>query len=306
MGSPYHHYIIADENIIPESHEKYYSEKVVRLKCYQPNDRKRTVSTQCPSRKEVGLPEDAIVYCSLNGFQKLNRATFLLWLKILSRVPNSVLWLLSDLKESQATLLEIADTNGVSSSRLVFAGSLPNPDHLARYQLADIFLDNMPYGAHTTAADSLWMGTPIVTLPGQSFASRVCSSLLNAVGLEDLVAKDEEDYIDRAVTLGKDKNQLRALKRHLLSKRNEALLFDSPTLVSDLEKLYTIMWNDYQSGCLPRPDLHNLDIYREISVNIDHEAIGLINRANNDTIYLSSLKRRDIFAKIQKDVRLWN
>ena len=177
MGSPYHHYIIADEHIIPKGYEIYYSEKVERLSCYQPNDRKRTVSANIPMRSDEGLPEGAFVYRCRNGTQKITPQTFARWMTILGQVPGSVLWLLGGTDDTNARLKSLAEQTGVSPERLIFAGRKPNSEHLARYALADLFLDTFPYGAHTTAADAMWMGVPIVTTPGMSFASRVCASL---------------------------------------------------------------------------------------------------------------------------------
>lgn len=172
MGTPYDHYIVADPTIIPPEHEIYYSEKVVRLPCYQPNDRKRVVADRRPTRAEAGLPDNAFVYCSLNGMQKITARVFDRWMKILAGVPNSVLWLLSGAPEANQRLQQAAVARGVSAGRLIFAQKMPNPQHLARYPLADLFLDSMPYGAHTTAADSLWMNVPIITLPGRSALRR--------------------------------------------------------------------------------------------------------------------------------------
>lgn len=305
MGSPYHNYIIADEVIIPKSHEKYYSEKVARLKCYQPNDRKKSISEKIPLRSDFRLPEEAFVYCSMNGFQKLNLSTFKLWLSIISQVPNSVLWLLSDLNSSHEILRGIAKSYGISAERLIFTGPLPNPDHLARYRLADLFLDSMPYGAHTTAADCLWMGTPIITLPGQSFASRVCASLLTASDLKELIAINAEDYVEKAVSLALNKKKYSLIKKQLVSKRDKCLLFNSPQLVKDLEDLYASMWNDFINGSLPKPNLLNIDIYHDISVQLEHENIGLINRSDNDTIYYNLMQKLNDYLQIPRDGRLW-
>src|SRR5262249_20769972 len=161
---PYHHYIVADAAIIPPGDEIYYSEKVLRLPCYQPNDRKRTVGAR-PTRAQVGLPDNKMVYCSFNGTQKLTARVFKRWMAVLRGVPDSVLWLLTGTEETNLRLKNAAAEHGVAPERLIFAPRAANPDHLARYPLADVFLDSMPYGAHTTAADSLWMNVPVVTLP---------------------------------------------------------------------------------------------------------------------------------------------
>ena len=169
-GSSYHHYIIADDWIIPESHAIYYSEKVLRLPCYQPNDRKRIVAPERPSRTECGLPEEAMIFCCFNGLHKVSRFAFERWMRILKRVPGSVLWLLATEGPTTERLREVAGTFGVAAERLVFAQTAPNPQHLARYPLADLFLDTAPYGAHTTASGALWMGVPILTVCHQGAA----------------------------------------------------------------------------------------------------------------------------------------
>lgn len=153
MGTPYHHYIVADPIIIPEGSEIFYSEKVLRLPCYQPNDRKRVVAERRPTRAEVGLPESAFVFCSFNGMQKITPRVFQRWMAVLARVPNGVLWLLTGTVESNDRLRKAAAQAGIAPDRIVFADKKFNPDHLARYPLADLFLDSMPYGAHTTAAE---------------------------------------------------------------------------------------------------------------------------------------------------------
>ena len=237
MGTPYHHYIIADPFIIPPDLEVYYSEKVVRLPCYQPNDRRRVVAERCPTRAEMGLPEGAFVYCSLNGMQKITPRTFDRWMTILGRVPGSVLWLLTGTDDTNERLRKLAAEYGVASERIVFAAKMPNPEHLARYRLADLFLDCLPYGAHTTAADLLWMNVPILTLPGRSFASRVCASLVRAAGVSELVCSTPDEFVARAVELAQDREKLAAIKLKLAAGRNSCLLFDTPQLVFHLEEL---------------------------------------------------------------------
>jgi predicted O-linked N-acetylglucosamine transferase (SPINDLY family) len=202
MGSPYHHYIIADDWIIPKSAEIYYSETVLRLPCYQPNDRQRAVSPSVPTRAEAGLPPEAMVYCCFNATHKITRFTFERWMSILRRVPHAVLWLLGPSEASRKRLRDFASARGVAPERLIFAEKLANPHHLARHLLADLFLDTVPYGAHTTASDALWMGVPVLTLSGRSFASRVGGSLVRAAGLPELVCATAEAYVERAVALG--------------------------------------------------------------------------------------------------------
>lgn len=305
MGTPYHHYIIADSNIIPEDHEIFYSEKVVRLPCYQPNDRKRVVAAGRPSRADAGLPENAFVYCSLNGMQKITPRTFQRWMTILGRVPDSVLWLLTGTDDANARLRKAAEEQGISPERIVFAQKMLNPEHLARYPLADLFLDSLPYGAHTTAADSLWMNVPILTLPGRSFAARVCLSVLRAAGVGELECATPEAYVERAVEFGHNREKLAAVKAKLAAGRGSCLLFDTPRLVSHLEDLYRQMWSDFKNGTLPVPNLHNLEIYHEIGLGLDLENIEALSNDAYIALYKEKLAEWDSFYPIRPDERLW-
>ena len=306
MGTPYHHYIIADETIIPKGDEKYYSEKVMRLPCYQPNDRKRTVSQRKPTRAEAGLPENAFVYCSLNGSQKITPRTFERWMAVLARVPNSVLWLLSAGNGADEVLKKAAQDAGIDPARIVFAGKMPNPDHLARYQLANLFLDNLPYGAHTTGADSLWMNVPILTLPGRSFAARVCASLVRAAGVPELECSSAQEYIDRAVEFAMNSEKLKAVKAKLAANRDTCTLFDTPKLARNLEELYRDMWAEYQRGELPKPNLRNLDIYYDIAVELEVENMDAVSDEQYEALYLEKLAARHASYPIEADVRMWS
>jgi predicted O-linked N-acetylglucosamine transferase (SPINDLY family) len=304
MGTPYHHYIIADPYIIPAGHEIYFSEKVLRMPCYQPNDRKRPVAAR-PSRADAGLPEDAFVYCSLNGMQKLTPRVFLRWMEILRRVPNSVLWLLTGTADVNERLRKLAAQEGVSPQRLVFAQKKANPEHLARYPLADLFLDNSPYGAHTTASDALWMGVPILTAPGRSFAARVCGSLVRAAGVPELECATPEVYVERAVEFGLHRERLAAISAKLAAAREKSLLFDTPQLVGNLEDLYRQMWSDYTRGALPVPDLRNLDIYHEIGTELDIENLDLLSDEAYRAIYKQKLVDWNASYPIVTDGRFW-
>jgi predicted O-linked N-acetylglucosamine transferase (SPINDLY family) len=305
MGSPYHHYIIADGHTIPASHELYYSEKVVRLPCYQPNDRRRIVTPSRPPRQEFGLPDDALVYCCLNGLQKLTRLTFERWMLILRHVPDSVLWLLSNDDSTNERIRQLAGQHGIAPERVIFTGSTGNPLHLARYPLADLFLDTIPYGAHTSASDALWMGVPVLTLSGKSFASRVCASLVRAAGLEEMVVATPYDYVRRAIELGRDRQQLAQIRQRLIAGRDSCLLFDTPRLVRHLEDLYRQMWNDFLRGERPRPDLRNLDIYHEIGVTEDLAAAESLSDEAYLSLYRMRLADRDAVAPLGPDGRLW-
>jgi predicted O-linked N-acetylglucosamine transferase (SPINDLY family) len=305
MASPYHQYIIADDWIIPKDHEIYYSEQVLRLPCYQPNDRHRQVSPVTPTRAAAGLPEDAVVYCCFNGTHKISRFTFDRWLSILEQTPGSVLWLLSGAEESHANLKRYAAARGFDAARLIFAGKLANPDHLARYALADIFLDTTPYGAHTTASDALWMGVPVLTLSGRSFASRVCGSLVRSAGLEDLVCTSPADYVARAVELGRAPALRQSYKDRLAANRDSCTLFDTPGLVRELEALYRQMWTDFQAGKSPTPDLANLDVYLEVGCGQDHDRIEVQAIEDYQGWWREQLAERHRYRAIAPDSRLW-
>lgn len=305
MATPYHHYIIADETIIPEADEIYYSEKVLRLPCYQPNDRNRPVADHKPTRAEAGLPEQAFVYCSFNGPQKITPRTFRRWMTILGRVPHSVMWLLSGQPEANDRLRKFAAECGVAPERLVFAPQMPNPEHLARYPLADLFLDSLPYGAHTTAADALWRGVPIVTMPGRSFASRVCTSLVRSAGVGELACETPEAFVELAVEFANNPEKMAATKARLAEMRDTCALFDTPGLVGNLENLYRQMWADYKRGALPMPDLRNLDVYHQIGAELDLEHIEALSDKAYAALYREKLAAWHSMYPLMPDGRFW-
>lgn len=304
MGSPYHHYLVADDWIIPEASELYYSEKVLRLPCYQPSNRARSVSPSAPTRAQVGLPESGVVYCCFNGAHKISRFTMDRWLSVLAQVPGSVLWLLGSTEGANERLRAYAAQRGIERERLVFADKLANPSHLARYPLADLFLDTTPYGAHTTASDALFMGVPMLTLSGRSFASRVCGSLARAAGIPELVCRTPREYVERAVALGHDPAQLRAIREQLGAHKGSCTLFDMPLLVRSLEGLYQRMWQEQRDGELPRPDLANLDAYLEVGNQTDHEAVEV--QAMDDYLgyWRDKLAQRSRYRPVEPDRRL--
>lgn len=304
MASPYHHYIVADDWIIPESHELYYSERVARIPCYQPSNRRRVVAPQTPTRQQVGLPEDAVVYCCFNGAHKINRFTFDRWLLILGRVPNSVLWLLSSNPVTNERLKRHAVERGIAAERIIFAEKLVNPHHLARYVLADLFLDCTPYGAHTTASDALWMGVPVLTLSGRSFASRVCGSLVRSAGLPELCATSPQEFVDRGVALGTDRAALAELRQRLAAGRDTCTLFDQPLLVRELEGRYSEMWEHYKAGDLPQPDLTNVDVYLSVGSAIKHDELEVQTIEDYHGWWREQLLRRHRVRPIPPDHRL--
>lgn len=305
MGSDYHHYIIADDWIIPPEMEHYYSEAVRRIPCYQPNDRRRGVAESCPTRAEAGLPEDGFVFCCFNGTQKITSHVFDRWMEILKRTPGSVLWLLDSNPETNARLREAAEARGVDRARLVFAPKMPNAHHLARYRLADLFLDTTPYGAHTTASDALWMAVPVLTWSGRCFASRVCGSLVRSAGLAELVVDSAQAYVDKAVEIGADRERAKALRQILETNRDSCVLFDMDLLAGRLEALYAEMIAEHQAGARPKPNLTNLTTYLEIGTALDRDDREMQAELDLDALYRSELARRHLVKAQPADGRLW-
>jgi predicted O-linked N-acetylglucosamine transferase (SPINDLY family) len=305
MGSPYHQYIVADNWIIPEESEAYYSEKVLRLPCYQPNDRKRIVAER-PTRASVGLPDNAFVFCCFNGTQKFTRFHFDRWLEILRRAPGSVLWLLEAEAHINENLAAYAEANGIERCRLIFAPKIANPYHLARYALADLFLDTTPYGAHTTASDALWLGVPVLTLSGRSFAARVCGSLVRAAGLPEMICETAEAYVDKAVALAANPAEVQALKAKLEASRATCDLFNMDLLVEKLEALYRDMCQAHQDGLRLQPDLANLDVYLAVGAAEDHEAVEFRSIEDYRAVYRAAFARRSRTRPVPPDIRIWS
>jgi predicted O-linked N-acetylglucosamine transferase (SPINDLY family) len=252
MGADYIDYIIADKTLIPTGSQSYYSEKVVYLpNSYQVNDRKRLISDKQFTRKELGLPENSFVFCCFNNNYKILPATFDGWMRILKGVEGSVLFLYAENAWAKSNLKLEAEARGINSKRLVFGGYMPNAAYLARYQACDLFLDTFSYNAGTTASDALWAGLPILTLMGQSFASRVAASLLNAIGLPELITNTQEEYEALAIELAMNPEKLAAIKLRLVNNRQTTSLFDSPLFAKNLEAAYIKMFELYQADFLP-------------------------------------------------------
>ena len=304
MGSSYHQYILADDFIIPPEYEHYYTEKVLRLPCYQPNDRRREVSSVKPTRAEVGLPEDAVVFSCFNGLQKISPQNYERWLTILKQVPKGVLWVLGGAAETHERLLQIAENRGVARERIVFAPRKLTAEHLVRYPLADLFLDTTPYGAHTTASDSLWMGIPVLTLVGRGFAARVCGSLVKSAGLEELVCTNAERYVNLAIELGNNPDKLAYYKKKLADALPTCTLFDTPKLVRHLEDLFFTAWRDYENGFTHEPDVTNLEIYHEIGTTLDHDGTEMLLFEGYEELYRQALTYWDSFIRLPNDTRL--
>jgi predicted O-linked N-acetylglucosamine transferase (SPINDLY family) len=253
MGAPYIDYIVADPVVIPPEHHPYYTEKVVYLpECYQVNDSKRAIAEAAPSRAAAGLPELGFVFCCFNNNYKITPALFDVWMRLLREVPGSVLWLLEANATAAENLRREAQARGIEPRRLVFAPRVKLAEHLARHRLADLFLDTLPYNAHTTASDALWTGLPVLTCQGQTFAGRVAASLLQAIGLPELITHSLPDYEALALKLATDPALLRQIKDKLAANRLTTSLFDTDRFRRHLEAAYTTMWEAYQRGEQPR------------------------------------------------------
>ena len=252
MGATYMDYIVADAILIPETNQDFYTEKVVYLPdTYQPNDRKRQISVRKFTKSELGLPEQGFIFSCFNNNFKINPQVFDGWARILARVPGSVLWLLEDNPVAKENLQKEAIARGIDKDRLIFAGRLETSEHLARHALADLFLDTFPYNAHTTASDALWVGLPVLTLIGQSFAARVAASLLNAIDLPELITHSQAEYESLAIELATHPEKLAQIKQKLEMNRLTKPLFDTPRYTKHIEAAYTLMYERYHSGLPP-------------------------------------------------------
>lgn len=248
-GSRFYDYIIADPTVIPRESKQWFSEQVVWLNGpYQPNDRKRKFTVPAPSRVECNLPANAFVFSCLNIPFKILPEVFESWMRILGKVSNSVIWLMDGGENLKTNLQREAATRGIAPERLVFAPPLPNSQHLARLSCADLLLDTMPYNAHTTASDALWMGVPVVTCLGTAFAGRVAASLLNGCQLSELVANTMQEYEEIAVRIALDPSYKEQLKARLSVNRHTAELFDTPRLACDIECAYAEMMDRHNRG----------------------------------------------------------
>ena len=254
MGAPFMDYILADETLVPANPSEGFTEQVARLPSYFPGDPGRAISARDFSRAELGLPEGVRVFCAFNAHYKINPATFDGWMRILSRVEGSVLWLSTGLEAAKTNLRREASKRGVDPARLVFAERMPSmEDHLARHRVADLFLDTLPYNAHTTASDALWAGLPVLTCTGESFASRVAASQLTAIGLPELVTASQAQFEDLAVDLALHPERLRELKARLDGNRLTTHLFDTVAYTRSLESLLERMHAHARTGQPPMP-----------------------------------------------------
>jgi predicted O-linked N-acetylglucosamine transferase (SPINDLY family) len=243
---------MADGTVIPDESREHYSEKIVRLPhCYQTNDSKRLISDKQFSREELGLPKEGFVFCCFNNSYKILPQTFDSWMKILHAVKDSVLWLIEDNLEANQNLRKEAQARGINPERIIFAKRLPLSEHLARHRCADLFLDTLPYNAHTTASDALWAGLPVVTLTGKSFPGRVATSLLKAIDLPELITNTPAAYEALAIELANKPAKLGQIKKQLGQKRLTTPLFNASLLTNNIEAAYKSMHQRNQTGLPP-------------------------------------------------------
>ncbi len=253
MGAPYIDYLIADATLIPEDQQKHYVEKLAYLPdTYQVNDSKRFIADKQFARAECGLPEDGFVFCCFNNSHKIAPGVFDIWMRLLNKINGSVLWLSQSNNPTMRNLKGEAQARGIDPGRLVFAPFLPNPEHhLARLRLAGLFLDTLPYNAHATASDALWAGVPVLTCLGQTLPGRVAASLLNAVGLPELITKNHDQYEALALQLATKPRKILSLRRKLAANRLTQPLFDTARFAGHIESAFFTMWQRGQQGLAP-------------------------------------------------------
>ncbi|MBV9548767.1 MAG: tetratricopeptide repeat protein [Alphaproteobacteria bacterium] len=251
LGAEYMDYIIADRVVIPEGEQRFYDEAVVWLPdSYQANDNKR--ARPAPARRsDHGLPDEAFVFCNFNQSYKLAPEVFAVWMRLLRGCENSLLWLLHDKDEAVTNLRREAERQSVDPNRLIFAPMVDLGHHLSRLALADLFLDTLPYNAHTTASDALWAGVPLLTCRGSAFPGRVAASLLQAAGLPDLICETLSDYEDAALALVRDNDRLTKLRAKLARNRDTCALFDTARFTRNLEAAYRKMMERRHAGLTP-------------------------------------------------------
>jgi protein O-GlcNAc transferase len=252
-GAEFIDYILADETVLPFDQQPFFTEKIVHLPdCYHANDAGRQVSPATPIRRELGLPDQGLVFCCFNRSTKISAPVFDIWMRLLTQVPGSVLWLATMGDLAQANLRRAAAERGVDPERLIFAAYVARiEDHLARHRAADLFLDTLPYNAHSTACDALWAGLPVLTCAGAAFAGRVGASMLKAAGLPELVTTRLEDYEALALKLATDSALLPSMRRKLENQRLACPLFDGDRFRRHVEAAYTAMWDIHLRGESP-------------------------------------------------------
>ena len=249
-GSPVYDYLLADATLIPAETRAAYDEKIACLPSYQANDRRRPLPAAA-SRAALGLPEGGFVYCCFNNPCKINPAQFAAWAEILKAVPSAVLWVLDEDEQASVNLRGHAQAAGLDPQRIVFAKRTSREGYLANLGAADLFLDTLPYNAGTTASDALWVGLPVLTQAGQAFAARMAASLLRAAGLPELVTTNRADYVQAAIRLAQQPEELAAIKARLLAARTDSELFDTPRFTRNLERAYVQAHERRLAGLAP-------------------------------------------------------
>lgn len=252
MGADYIDYLIADSYVVPEGTGGFYSEKIVRLPhCFFPADTKSVCDVAVPTREQAGLP-DAFVFCSFNNNYKITPELFDIWMRLLRGVDGSVLWFRVESPAARMNLRAEAERRGVDPHRLVFADQVSRAAHFGRLEVADLFLDSVPYNAHATANDALRCGVPVLTCPGRSFASRVAASMLTTLGVNELITPDLQAYEALALDLARSPARLVAIRDKLRQARATSPLFDMAGLCRDMESAYQTMWDIHFEGQKPR------------------------------------------------------
>ena len=252
LGAKWYDYIIADRVVLPFDQQPYYTEKIVHVPVsYLGNESRRAIADEIPSRHQMGLPPSGFVFCCFNNIYKVAPATFEVWMRLLRQVNGSVLWLLADDDTAIRNLRNQAAERGVEPERLIFATRAKLEVHLARHRLADLFLDTLPYNAHTTASDALWAGLPVVTCLGRAFSGRVAASLLAAIGLPELVALDLVEYEALALKLALAPKRLQDVRKKLMQNRLNYPLFDTKRYRHHIESAYLTMWQRWQDSAPP-------------------------------------------------------
>jgi predicted O-linked N-acetylglucosamine transferase (SPINDLY family) len=225
--------------------------------CYQVNDNSRPRPEQTPTRADMGLPQDGVVFCAFNNHNKVSPAEFDIWMDLLKQVDGSVLWFLAGAEPLRVNIRKEAEARGVSAERIVFADRCSTPDHIARLPLADIFLDTFACNAHTTASELMWSGVPVVTMPGQQFAARVAASIVSAVNCPELIAQSVEEYRDIALRLAQNPSELAALRAKITQNIPQTPLYDSEGYMKNFEALLELAIERYDNGL--KPDHLHLD-----------------------------------------------
>ncbi len=252
MGAPFIDYLVADPIVIPNDQRRHYAEKIICLpESYQANDNQRLIAGMTPSRTELGLPEDGFVFCCFNNNFKITPTEFDIWMRLLTQIDGSILWLFEANSKVEGNLRREAEKRGVDPARLIFAGRMPHAEHLARLRQADLFLDCFQCNAHATASDALWAGVPVLTVPGRGFAARVATSLVHAIGLPEMAVATPGEYERLALNLATDPDRLAALRQRLEYNRSAMPLFDSERFTRHIEAAFGSAYDRFRNGLAP-------------------------------------------------------